>query len=106
MFSLGKIKNKLNKNKLLLIIVFILCSYFSYYIICGKNGIFYYFQIKKEIVQKKNIKKKLENELKRQKHNIKSIKIDNLDLDLLDAQTRKKLGYAKDDEFIIYEYKE
>jgi len=26
-----------------------------------------------------------------------------LDLDLLDEQTRKKLGYAKDDEIIIYE---
>ena len=26
-----------------------------------------------------------------------------LDLDLLDEQTRKNLGYAKDDEVIIYE---
>ena len=103
MLSIIKVKNKLNKTTSLLIIVFILCAYFSYYTIYGKSGIFHYFEVRKEISERKNIKKKLENELDRQKHNIKSIKTNNLDLDLLDEQTRKKLGYAKDGEIIIYE---
>jgi|TARA_B110000259_G_scaffold70412_1_gene82950 cell division protein FtsB len=103
MLSLVKIKNNLSKNTLLLIGVFLLCSYFSYYTIYGNGGIFHYFKAKEDIIERKNIKKKLESELSKQKRKIKSIKTDNLDLDLLDEQTRKKLGYAKSDEYILYE---
>jgi cell division protein FtsB len=93
------------KNKIIIsvLITLILCLYFSYYTIYGKNGIIDYFKIREDIQTHKAIQKKLESELRKQKDMIKSIKIDNLDLDLLDEQTRKNLGYAKKDEIIIYE---
>ena len=109
MFSLKivrRIANNLkikNRNMILMIIIILLCSYFSYYTIYGKSGILHYFEIKEEIEKKKAIKNKLRKKLDSQKDMIGSIKTDNLDLDLLDEQTRKKLGYAKDDEIIIYE---
>jgi len=101
--KLSNIKN--NKNLISIIIVFILCLYFLYYTIYGKNGIFDYFKIEENIQIEKIKKIQLEAELNRQKDMIESIKIDNLDLDLLDEQTRKNLGYAKKDEVIIYEKK-
>jgi cell division protein FtsB len=100
--KLTHIKNN-NKHIFLIILVFLLCLYFSYYTIYGKNGIYDYFKIRSEIQDKRKIKDKLENALESQREVIDSIKVDNLDLDLLDEQTRKNLGYAKDDEVIIYE---
>lgn len=100
--KLTNIKNN-NKHLFLIILAFLLCLYFSYYTIYGKNGIYDYFKIKSEIQEKRKIKYKLENTLESQRDVIDSIKVDNLDLDLLDEQTRKNLGYAKDGEVIIYE---
>lgn len=79
--------------------------YFSSYTIFGNKGIIKYFELRKQLHEKNLVKNKLYHEMESKKQMVSAMNIDTLDLDLLDEQVRKNLGYAGKNEVIIYDSK-
>jgi cell division protein FtsB len=80
--------------------------YFIYYALFGGKGLVRYFEIKKELQQKELVKEGLDNKMENKQNMVKGMSIDSLDLDLLDEEARKNLGYAGKDEIVIYNEQE
>ena len=77
--------------------------YFSYYALFGGKGVVRYFQLKKELQKKELAKELLENKMNEKQHLVNGMGLESLDLDLLDEEARKNLGYANKDEIVIYD---
>lgn len=76
--------------------------YFAYHIIFNKNGVVSYYKLKNQanlIHEKETSLLKLVN---KKQTMVNSLNDNNLDIDLLDEQARKNLGYAGKNEIIIY----
>jgi len=76
--------------------------YFIYYTLFGNKGVIQYFRLTKELAKKERVKKELENKMENKQHLINGMGTESLDLDLLDEEARKNLGYANKDEIVIY----
>ena len=87
------------------IILFSCIIYFSYHIINGNRGLIALISIKEENEIKKKIVQELTEEIEKLNHKVSIIKNDNIDLDMLDEQIRKVLGYYYHGE-VIYKYNE
>ena len=48
------------------------------------------------------IKERLENAIKNEQNMVDGMSLESLDLDLLDEEARKNLGYANEKEIVIY----
>jgi cell division protein FtsB len=76
--------------------------YFLYYTIFGSQGVIKYFQLKSQLQEKQLIENDLKNKIQNKKALIDAMNLKSLDLDLLDEETRKNLGYAGENEIVIY----
>lgn len=83
-------------------IAFATVLYFTYYTLFGDKGLVRYFEIKKELQQKELVKQRLVNKMENKQNMVDGMSVKSLDLDLLDEEARKNLGYAKKDEIVIY----
>lgn len=77
--------------------------YFIYYALFGGKGLVKYFEIKNELQQKELVKGGLENKMDNKQNMVNGMSVDSLDLDLLDEEARKNLGYAGKEEIVIYD---
>jgi len=88
-------------------IIFAVCVslvlYFLLYTIFGHRGVVDYFALKKELKEKNLVKDQLAGKIEDQQNLVKRMGNQSLDTDLLDEQVRKNLGYAKNDEIIIFD---
>lgn len=82
---------------------FALIIYFLFFTIFGPKGLVQYFYLKKEIYEQNLEKKTLLNEIKQKQNDVQSMKPESLDLDLLEEEARKNLGYSKKNEIIIFQ---
>ncbi len=82
---------------------FALIIYFIFFTLFGSKGLVQYFYLKKEIYQQNLEKKALLNEIKQKQNDVQSMKPESLDLDLLEEEARKNLGYSKKNEIIIFQ---
>lgn len=80
--------------------------YFFYYTIFGGKGIVKYFQLEKELHKKELIKNDLQAIMKNKQNMVDGMNLKSLDLDLLDEQDRKNLGYVNKNEIVIYDDEE
>ncbi|MES2678176.1 MAG: septum formation initiator family protein [Pseudomonadota bacterium] len=80
-----------------------LVLYFIFYALLGDKGVVKYFQLKKELQNKELIKEGLENKMENKQNMVNSMSGESLDLDLLDEEARKDLGYAGKQEIVIYD---
>lgn len=104
--TLYQFVKKYNISKTLFLVYFIffaLIIYFSFFIFFGQKGLIKYFSLKSEISEQNLQKKGLENKIKEKKIKVEGMKPESLDLDLLDEEARKNLGYSSKKEIIIYE---
>lgn len=62
-----------------------------------------YFILSNELEDKNSVKNKLHNQVMHKQNLVDGMSTKSLDIDLLDEQARKNLGYADDNEVIIYE---
>ena len=76
--------------------------YFFYYALFGNKGLVRYFQLKKEFHKKELVREGLENKMNEKQHLVNGMGLESLDLDLLDEEARKNLGYAHTNEIVIY----
>jgi cell division protein FtsB len=80
--------------------------YFIFYALFGGKGLVQYFQIKNELQEKELVKEGLENKMENKQNMVNGMSVDSLDLDLLDEEARKNLGYAGKEEIVIYDEKD
>lgn len=83
-----------------LIIYFMLVSIFS------NKGLIEYYSLKKQAQKIEFEKLELQNKIRVKKDLIKGMNYESLDLDLVDEQSRKILGYVGKDELVIYQDQE
>ena len=102
---LPKITKKFIINRQIFVATAITISvilYFSYYAFFGDKGVLQYFYLKTELHQKELTKEGLENKVNAKQHLVNGMGLESLDIDLLDEESRKNLGYANQDEIVIY----
>ncbi len=80
--------------------------YFIFYALFGGKGLVRYYQIKKELQKKELVKEGLENKMQNKQNMVNGMSVESLDLDLLDEEARKNLGYAGKEEIVIYDEKD
>ena len=100
-YILNNIKTVLINFSLFVCLLFFLL-YFSYVAIYGNNGLKSYIDLEFEIIELNNNLNSLEKVM--HELEIKTSKLsNNLDLDLLDQQSRTVLGLIRNDELMIIE---
>lgn len=80
-----------------------LIIYFTIKLFFGQKGIVEMMNLKGQIANQDLTKKELINDIKNKQLRVDSMKAESLDLDLLDEQARKNLGYSKKGEIVVYE---
>ena len=83
----------------------VMSLYFIYFTLFGSKGVVKYFKLNKELQEKEFIKESLENKMKIKQNMVNGMNLESLDLDLLDEEARKNLGYANKNEIVIYHEK-
>lgn len=80
-----------------LTIYFLGCTLF------GDKGVVEYFVLRRKMATKLTTATELQNKLQEKQNLVHKIGVESLDLDLLDEQTRRNLGYAGPNEIVIYD---
>ncbi len=76
--------------------------YFCFFIIFGEKGLITLFALQKQIDNKEISRQEAANKMQNKKDMVNGMKPESLDLDLLDEQARRTLGYAGKNEVILY----
>lgn len=103
LYSLVK---KYQITKSLFISYFIVLSailYFSFFIIFGSKGLIELCKISEQVKNKESIKREIIAKMNSKQNLVKGMDPDSLDIDLLDEQARKVLGYVGKNEVVIYQ---
>ncbi len=80
-----------------------LIIYFCFFIIFGDKGLITLFVLQNQINNKEISRQEAANKMQNKKNMVDGMKPESLDIDLLDEQARKTLGYAGKNEVIIYQ---
>jgi len=97
-------KNRINKATFVSYCIAIsMIFYFMFVSIFGEKGLMEYYLLKKQVSQIELQKFELQNKVRLKKEMIKGMDYESLDLDLVDEQSRKILGYIGKDEVVIYQ---
>ncbi len=78
-----------------------LISYFGYHMISGGRGILAYFKLSSQISSFQSELELVRMERLNLEHSANLLKSESLDLDLLEEQAKKILGYAKPQEVVL-----
>jgi cell division protein FtsB len=81
----------------------VVAMYFIYYAFFGSKGVVKYFYLKNELANKELIKENLINKVQEKQNLVDGMNSKSLDLDLLDEESRKNLGYSGKKEIVIYD---
>jgi len=98
-------RSKEKKSHVISATLFVLLFvYFCYHAISGDRGLLAFIQANKQVDALQKEADTVRAERLQLEHRVSLLKPDSLDLDMLDEQARKLLGYAKKDE-TVYELK-
>jgi cell division protein FtsB len=92
-------------KKLLFVSYFIAFAAIFYFLALtffGQKGLVEYFSLKEQIENKELTKEELLNKMNVKKNMVEGMNTGSLDVDLLDEQARKNLGYVGKNEVVIY----
>ena len=81
---------------------FVLIAYFSFFAIFGRKGLINLHQLQMQIEKSDLALQEFSSKLEGQQLLVNGLKLESLDYDLLDEQSRKILGYAGKKEVVIY----
>ena len=96
-------RNRINKTTFVSYCVAIsTILYFMFVSIFGDKGLVEYYLIKKQVSEIESKKSELQSKIRLKKEMIKGMDYDSLDLDLVDEQSRKTLGYVGKNEIVVY----
>lgn len=77
--------------------------YFLFFAVFGQKGLISVSRLQTEFSNRDIVKQGLANKVSAKKQMIEGMNLESLDLDLLDEQARKVLGYANKNEIVIYQ---
>jgi len=90
-------------NRLCLTVFFALgIFYFSYHIVSGDNGVLAMIRLDNKVETAKIRLNKIKSEKVEIKHRTSMLYPDSIDIDLLDEESRRQLGYARKDEVVYF----
>lgn len=92
-------QSKSNRTFITLVFVLLL-GYFSYHAVSGDRGLLALMQLSQKVEEAKKELDQTNAERLKLEHKVSLLKDESLDLDLLDEQARKLLGYVGKDEVI------
>lgn len=96
-------KNHITKRQFIsYFIALALTLYFLGLMFFGERGLQKLISLQREISKKELTKQELIDSLKTKKAMVEGMNSQSLDLDLLDEQARKVLGYVGNDEVVVY----
>jgi len=101
-----KLVTKYSVSKRLFVCYFIALAiilYFLFFTLFGQKGLFKLLELEKIVANKESIKKEYQEKVSAKKGMVDGMKPGSLDVDLLDEQTRKNLGYVGKNEVVIFE---
>lgn len=84
---------------------FAVILYFVFCTIFGSKGWFEYRTLKSQIINKESIKQDLLSKMQVKQNMVEGMNLNSLDVDLLDEEARRVLGYAGKNEVIVYQDK-
>ena len=98
-------KSVVLKNKIILyfsfLIIFFIFLYLVYFLVYGQRGLLQYFYLSKQNQEYKETLAQLTSENQYMSNRIKKLQPNTVDLDFLDEQVRKKLGFIDKNEIVI-----
>ena len=98
-------KSVVLKNKIILyfsfLITFFIFLYLVYFLVYGQRGLLQYFYLSKQNQEYKETLAQLTSENQYMSNRIKKLQPNTVDLDFLDEQVRKKLGFIDKNEIVI-----
>ena len=98
-------KSVILKNKIILyfsfLITFFIFLYLVYFLVYGQRGLLQYFYLSKQNQEYKETLVQLTSENQFMSNRIKKLQPNTVDLDFLDEQVRKKLGFIDKNEIVI-----
>ena len=98
-------KSVILKNKIILylsfLITFFISIYLVYFLFNGQRGLLKYFYLTKQNQEYSQTLAKLKIENQYYNDRINRLKLNTVDLDFLDEQVRKKLGFIDKNEIVI-----
>ena len=100
---------KHNITKLLFVTYFsclCLTSYFFFCTLFGSKGLIEFFSLRSKVINRESEKRELLSQIHNKENMVSNMSLESLDLDLLDEQARKVLGYAGKNEIVIFQDKE
>ena len=100
-------RRKISKANFVAFFIFIFLSlYFFGNAFMGNDGYKEYISIKSQIKEKKYIQNSLLNKKKSKEEKIIKMRPQSLDIDLLDEEVKKNLGYVSDKEIMMHQVKD
>lgn len=105
LYNLVKENNIKKPQFICYFIAFALIIYFIVVTIFGEKGLFFYNSLKSQVQNKEFVKKELIGKMRTKKSMVEGMNLESLDLDLVDEQSRKVLGYVGKSEVVIYQDK-
>lgn len=84
-------------------ISFFVILYFLFFTIFGQKGIVEMMHLQEKVENKEITKQQLQDKMQAKKNMVDGMSLDSLDLDLLDEESRKVLGYVGKNEVVIYQ---
>ena len=94
-----------NKRQINIFINYLMCTlivYFLYHIFAGDYGIVSFVLSKNTLNEKQKIMQSIEKDIEFRKSKIGRMKGEYVDADILDEEIRRKFGYGKDNEIVVY----
>lgn len=93
-------QNLIRENFLLIIGIF-LCVYFVYHTFHGERSLTRLLVLQQKIIEESEISNNVQNKRIELEKRVVSMRLNNLNKDVLEAEVRNKLGYIAPDEAII-----
>ena len=98
-------KSVVLKNKIILyfsfLITFFIFLYLVYFLVYGQRGLLQYFYLSKQNQEYNETLAQLTSENQYMSNQIKKLQPNTVDLDFLDEQVRKNLGFIEKNEIVI-----
>ena len=98
-------KSLILKNKIIVyfsfLITFFIFLYLFYFLVYGQRGLLQYFYLSKQNQEYNETLAQLSSENQYMSNRIEKLKPNTVDLDFLDEQVRKKLGFIDKNEIVI-----
>lgn len=89
------------KSSGFIVLLMVLCSYFSYFAVKGDRGVLTYMALQDKVSEAEKVRADYDRQRADLEQKVKLLSSSSLDLDLLDERARAVLNVIGDDEFII-----